>query len=70
MKIHEENFIYEHKRRPRGSGHWQFFFDENTQPLVCIGEYSEAKKLARKYARAQGFKECALGIRLKSEPLS
>ncbi len=51
-----------HGKKPRGTGHWAFFFDNDTQPWwVPDATYAAAKKAALREARRIGAARVKVG---------
>lgn len=64
LEISTRQFEFAHGKKPRGFGHWAFFFNGVTAIDLAFwaqGTYAEAAKQARAHAKANGFTRIEVG---------
>jgi len=56
-----EQYEFSHGKKPRGTGCWAFFMDDESSPVFFNGPFGEAKKEAVAWAKKHGFTFVSVG---------
>lgn len=64
MQVETREFEFSHGKKPRGRGHWAFFFDGQRnvdKAFWAQGTFAEASKAAKEEAKKRGAHSVAVG---------
>lgn len=61
IQVRTTEYEFSHGKKPRGYGHWAFFFDNITDPGFIEGWYADAKKKAIEYAKDKNYSRIKVG---------